>query len=155
MQRMLRTRPPDDSGATIGPAGEHTASADPPDEYDFSSGVRGTYATAYAAGSNVVVLDPDVRLPVPHRRGGRRGAAAAGTAGPRPGADAMSDAPYGHPARGDLDDAGDDVTARDSAAKQVFDDALAATPDVLERLADEALADYRAGRTLPLDPDRL
>jgi hypothetical protein len=30
------------------------------DEYDFSSGVRGKYATRYAAGSNVVVLDPDV-----------------------------------------------------------------------------------------------
>jgi hypothetical protein len=30
------------------------------DEYDFSSGVRGKYAKRYAAGSNVVVLDPDV-----------------------------------------------------------------------------------------------
>ena len=30
------------------------------DEYDFSKGTRGKYARRYAAGSNVVVLDPDV-----------------------------------------------------------------------------------------------
>ncbi len=30
------------------------------DEYDFSQGVRGKYAKRYAAGSNVVVLAPDV-----------------------------------------------------------------------------------------------
>lgn len=30
------------------------------DEYDFSAGERGTYASKYAEGSNVVVLDPDV-----------------------------------------------------------------------------------------------
>ena len=29
-------------------------------EYDFSKGVRGTYAKRYAEGTNVVVLDPDV-----------------------------------------------------------------------------------------------
>ncbi len=29
-------------------------------EYDFSNGVRGRYAERYAAGSNVVVLAPDV-----------------------------------------------------------------------------------------------
>lgn len=29
-------------------------------EYDFSGGVRGKYAEQYAAGTNVVVLDPDV-----------------------------------------------------------------------------------------------
>ena len=29
-------------------------------EYDFSEGVRGKYAKRYAAGSNVVVLAPDV-----------------------------------------------------------------------------------------------
>ena len=29
-------------------------------EYDFSGGVRGKYSARYAAGSNVVVLDPDV-----------------------------------------------------------------------------------------------
>ena len=30
------------------------------DEYDFSNGVRGKYAQRFAAGSNVVVLSPDV-----------------------------------------------------------------------------------------------
>lgn len=29
-------------------------------EYDFSGGVRGKYAARYAAGTNVVVLSPDV-----------------------------------------------------------------------------------------------
>ena len=29
-------------------------------EYDFSKGLRGKYAKRYAAGSNVVVLSPDV-----------------------------------------------------------------------------------------------
>ena len=29
-------------------------------EYDFSNGVRGKYAARYAAGSNIVVLSPDV-----------------------------------------------------------------------------------------------
>ena len=29
-------------------------------EYDFSGAVRGKYAAAYAAGTNVVLLDPDV-----------------------------------------------------------------------------------------------
>jgi hypothetical protein len=30
------------------------------EEYDFSKGVRGKYASRYRQGSNVVVLDPDV-----------------------------------------------------------------------------------------------
>ena len=34
-------------------------------EYDFSGGVRGKYAARYAAGSNVVVLDPDVAAKFP------------------------------------------------------------------------------------------
>ena len=29
-------------------------------EYDFSRGVRGKYARRYAAGTNIVVLSPDV-----------------------------------------------------------------------------------------------
>ena len=29
-------------------------------EYDFSQGVRGKYAKRYAAGTNVVILSPDV-----------------------------------------------------------------------------------------------
>ncbi len=30
------------------------------DEYDFSKGIRGKYVQRYAAGSNVVVISPDV-----------------------------------------------------------------------------------------------
>lgn len=30
------------------------------EEYDFSRGTRGKYATRYAEGTNVVILDPDV-----------------------------------------------------------------------------------------------
>ena len=30
------------------------------EEYDFSDGVRGKYASRFAEGSNVIVLDPDV-----------------------------------------------------------------------------------------------
>lgn len=34
-------------------------------EYDFSGGQRGKYAAAYAAGTNVVVLDADVAKAFP------------------------------------------------------------------------------------------
>jgi alpha-beta hydrolase superfamily lysophospholipase len=34
-------------------------------EYDFSRGVRNKYASRYAAGSAVVVLDPDVAAAFP------------------------------------------------------------------------------------------
>ncbi len=37
-----------------------TSDPDMLDEYDFSGGVRGKYAKAYAEGTNVVVIDPDV-----------------------------------------------------------------------------------------------
>ncbi len=37
-------------------------------EYDFTGGVRGKYAQRYAAGSNVVVLDPDVARLFPTAR---------------------------------------------------------------------------------------
>lgn len=30
------------------------------EEYDFTGGVRGKYASRFAKGSNVVILDPDV-----------------------------------------------------------------------------------------------
>ncbi len=30
------------------------------DEYDFSKGIRGKYATRFAEGTNLVLLDPDV-----------------------------------------------------------------------------------------------
>ena len=41
---------------------EPNNSSDPDmlEEYDFTKGGRGKYAQRYAAGSNVVVLDPDV-----------------------------------------------------------------------------------------------
>jgi len=35
------------------------------DEYDFSGGVRGKYVNRLAAGSNVVVLSPDVAAVFP------------------------------------------------------------------------------------------
>ena len=35
------------------------------DEYDFSHGERGKYAERYAAGTNVVVLAPDVAAAFP------------------------------------------------------------------------------------------
>ncbi len=38
---------------------------EPLDEYDFNGGVRGKYASAYAAGSNVIVLAPDVAAAFP------------------------------------------------------------------------------------------
>ena len=34
-------------------------------EYDFTRGMRGQYAKRYAAGGNVVVLDPDVAVVFP------------------------------------------------------------------------------------------
>lgn len=41
------------------------------------------------------------------------------------------------------------------ASEQAIDVAIAARPDVLARLAHEAQAEHRAGRTEALDPDRL
>ena len=34
-------------------------------EYDFSGGVRGKHAARFAAGTNVVLLDPDVAAEFP------------------------------------------------------------------------------------------
>ena len=48
-----------------------------------------------------------------------------------------------------------DSLARAIPAEVAFDAAIASRPDLLERLADEALAEDRAGRTQPLDPDDL
>lgn len=47
------------------------------------------------------------------------------------------------------------VLLAEIASEQAIDARLAATPDALGRLADEALAEHRAGRTEPLDPERL
>ncbi len=41
------------------------------------------------------------------------------------------------------------------AAEDDFDRALAASGGKLSRLADEALAEHRAGETVELDPERL
>ena len=43
----------------------------------------------------------------------------------------------------------------DLASEQTIDARLAGTPDALEWLADEALAEHRSGRSEPLDPERL
>jgi hypothetical protein len=40
-------------------------------------------------------------------------------------------------------------------ADERWDAAFARSQDALERLAEEALEEYRAGRTEPLDPDAL
>ncbi len=40
-------------------------------------------------------------------------------------------------------------------AEKAWDKSFASSRDVLERLAEEAIADHRAGRTTPLDPDRM
>jgi hypothetical protein len=44
---------------------DETVDSEPRPEYDFSGGVRGKYAARFAAGSNVVVLDPDVAAKFP------------------------------------------------------------------------------------------
>jgi len=41
------------------------------------------------------------------------------------------------------------------ASERRWDEAFANSADVLEQLADEALAEYRAGLTEELDPDKL
>ena len=38
----------------------HSRSTEMQAEYDFSRGTRGKYSRRFAAGSNVIVLDPDV-----------------------------------------------------------------------------------------------
>ncbi len=41
------------------------------------------------------------------------------------------------------------------AAEDAFDQAIAGSSDKLARLAEEALAEYRAGLTQELDPEKL
>ena len=53
----------DTAPAERDPAGPDPAELDPDEalpEYDFRGGERGRYAARYAAGTNVVVPDPDV-----------------------------------------------------------------------------------------------
>ena len=39
---------------------DHERDPDMAEEYDFRGGVRGKYARRFAAGTNLVALDPDV-----------------------------------------------------------------------------------------------
>jgi hypothetical protein len=48
------------SSAKKGAPRRRARAAEMRSEYDFSGGVRGKYARAYAHGSNVVVLAPDL-----------------------------------------------------------------------------------------------
>ncbi len=43
----------------------------------------------------------------------------------------------------------------DLASERTLDERLSGTPGALARLADEALAEHRAGRTEPLEPEQL
>ena len=51
---------------------EPTTDPDMLDEYDFSAGVRGKYAQAYANGTNVVLLEPDIAEIFPDAEFGER-----------------------------------------------------------------------------------
>lgn len=44
---------------------------------------------------------------------------------------------------------------REIASERRWDEAFASSADALAELADEALAEHRAGRTDPLDPETL
>ena len=46
-----------------------------------------------------------------------------------------------------------DAIRSEIRAEEEWNKSFAGSLDVLERLADEALADHRAGRTKPFDPD--
>ena len=47
-------------GPPAGRSGSNTRADDMKQEYDFSEGVRGKYFKRYQAGSNVVILDPEI-----------------------------------------------------------------------------------------------
>ena len=55
----------------------------------------------------------------------------------------------------DEQDALAEVIRAEIRAEEDWDRTFSESQDVLERLADEALADHRAGRTKPLDPDKM
>lgn len=52
-------------------------------------------------------------------------------------------------------DALDAWILRELASERRWMEAFAASQDLLAELADEALAEHRAGKTRPLDPDAL
>ena len=43
----------------------------------------------------------------------------------------------------------------DLASERLIDERIAGATEALEALADEAIAEHRAGRTAPLDPEQL
>jgi len=47
------------------------------------------------------------------------------------------------------------IILQELASEERWQAALGASTDALGKLADEALAEYRAGKTQPLDPDAL
>lgn len=48
------------------PASQVAAEPEMLDEYDFSQGVRGKYASRYSRGTNIVLLSPDVAAAFPN-----------------------------------------------------------------------------------------
>ncbi len=48
-----------------------------------------------------------------------------------------------------------EATRAEMGAETDWDKSFAGSLDVLERLADEAIADHRAGRIRPVDPDKV
>jgi hypothetical protein len=58
-----------------------------------------------------------------------------------------------------LPDTDQDVLARlmleEIDSERQWDDLFGQSPDVLERMAAEALAEHAAGRTTPLDPEQI
>ena len=57
--------------------------------------------------------------------------------------------------RDDEPDALAQAVLAELASERRWDELFAGSTDVLSELAEEALAEHRAGRTKPLDPDRL
>ncbi len=47
-------------GPPAGRSGSNTRTDNMKQEYDFSKGVRGKYFKRYQAGSNLVILDPEI-----------------------------------------------------------------------------------------------
>jgi hypothetical protein len=52
-------------------------------------------------------------------------------------------------------DAYADWLMEELASEKRWEEAFARSPDTLAKLAEEALREYREGKTLPLDPDQL
>jgi hypothetical protein len=48
-----------------------------------------------------------------------------------------------------------DAIRAEIRAEKEWDKSFVSSLDVLERMADEAIVDHRAGRTKPLDPDKM